>query len=72
MPAIRVDVWGGENSNDHVARYHLTFDGTMWQSKARQELESGFLVNLRVLGPGEGWGPNEDFDERETLAVGNS
>lgn len=72
MPAIRIDVWGGEGSCDHIARYHLSLAGPMWEAKARQELESGFLVNLRVLGSGEGWGPNEDFDERETLVVGHS
>lgn len=71
MPVIRIDIWGGENSNDHVARYHLNID-EMWKARAYQELLDGFLVNLRILGSDEGWGPNEDFDERETLVVGHS
>ena len=70
MPAIRIDVWDGEDFSEHVARYHLTFAGTMWEKKVRSELEGGFLVNLGVLDPGESWGSDEEFDKRETL-VGN-
>jgi len=63
---IRVDVWGGEHSQDHVARYHLepSPDAIDW-GRVEADLRGGFLVNIRMLGPGEGWGPDHDFDERQ-------
>jgi hypothetical protein len=61
---LRLDVWGGENSREHLARSHHGLDEEkLWQA-VRNELNGGFLVNLRMLGKGEGWGPNIDFDGR--------
>lgn len=69
---IRVDVWGGEGSSDHLARYHLALGDVGWEAITRDELRRGFLVNLRVLGVGEGWGQSEDFDERQPMVAGHS
>jgi hypothetical protein len=61
---LRLDVWGGERSMEHVSRsHHAEMDASVWQ-RVRNEVAAGYLVNLRGLGPGEGWGPNLDFDER--------
>jgi hypothetical protein len=64
---VRMDIWGGESSMDHVARMHFRLPAEA-QSLARltvSELRDGFLVNLRELtvadGPECGWAP---FDER--------
>jgi len=58
MP-ICVDVWGGEGSGDHVARYMLSEDEAL--QLARHELSEGFLVNLRTEAT---WGPAHNFDNR--------
>lgn len=57
---VVVDVWGGVNSQDHVARKVRQIDDAL--DLARRELAAGFLVNLRVGGPGVGFEP--DFDLR--------
>lgn len=72
MQTVRFDVWGGESSMDHVARAHYTIDDQAWRDRASTEMAGGFLVNLRVLGAGEGWGPNEDFDERTGSTAGHA
>lgn len=65
MKRLRVDIWGGDHSLDHVARWHAPLspsDG--WSARVAAELADGFLVNLRHLGPHEDWAPDEDFDSR--------
>ena len=57
---VVLDVWGGENSQEHVARFMLSWDLAVAQAEA--ELMSGYLVNLRAEW---GWGPEQDFDTRE-------
>lgn len=43
---IVLDVWGGEQSLDHVARFILD-DSEVAMKLGIIELEAGFLVNLR-------------------------
>ena len=69
---LRFDVWGGDCSCNHVARYHFDLDDPLWLERQRQELRAGFLVNLRMLGSGEGWGSNEDFDARSPMTAGRA
>lgn len=62
MPAVInvvVDVWGGENSGEHVARAMLSVPLAL--QMAEMELRAGYLVNLRGT---VGWGPEQDFDKR--------
>ncbi|MGA8172306.1 MAG: hypothetical protein WB816_15950 [Methylocystis sp.] len=68
---IRVDIWGGKNSCVHLARYHLA-DQPEAGALVMREARDGFLVNVRVLGPGEGWGPAENFDKRGPLVMGRA
>lgn len=56
---IILDVWGGPSSMDHVARFVLPMEDAL--SKAAEELEAGFLVNLRK---DASFGPNQSFDRR--------
>lgn len=56
---IIFDVWGGEYSQDHVARYIVSVDEAL--SLARHELQQGYLVNLRAE---LAWGPYQPFDHR--------
>lgn len=57
---IIVDVWGGERSMDHVARFMRPEDEAL--EIARRELRAGYLVNLRYEAA---FGPEEDFDDRK-------
>lgn len=56
---VVMDIWGGEGSMDHVARFIRNFDDAV--EMARAELRAGFLVNLRE---DVAWGEYKDFDER--------
>lgn len=56
---IVVDVWGGEGSQDHVARFMRDENGAL--EIARRELRAGYLINLRY---DAGFGPENDFDDR--------
>jgi hypothetical protein len=67
----RLDIWGGHHSMDHIARSHHSADEQQLWTLMQNEMSNGFLVNIRLLGPGEGWGPNEDFDTRKKLVVGH-
>jgi hypothetical protein len=58
---ICVDIWGGEGSQDHVARYMLPIDKAL--DLARSELADGFLVNLRTEAV---WGVVMNFDTRKS------
>lgn len=69
---LRLDVWGGACSCDHLARLHFSLGDPAWGARQMSELTAGFLVNVRVLGPGEGWGGCEDFDVRGSLVVGRA
>jgi len=69
---IRLDIWGGDNSMDHVARSHHAIDDPSWLIRQGDELRAGFLVNVRALAAGEGWGLCEDFDERKRLVMGRA
>lgn len=59
---IIVDVWGGERSLDHVARFIRDEDDAM--EIARRELRAGYLVNLRY---DAAFGPQSDFDDRKAV-----
>lgn len=61
MSATRIilDVWGGELSQDHVARFVRTVEDAL--DIAKDELAAGNLVNLRQDAV---WGDYADFDER--------
>lgn len=56
---IICDVWGGEASMDHVARFVLPTSEAL--QLARTELGNGWLVNLRA---DHAWGEYTNFDER--------
>ena len=56
---ICLDVWAGECSQDHVARYMLPVDEALQLSK--HELTQGNLVNLRAEAV---WGEADNFDDR--------
>lgn len=60
-PRIVMDVWGGEGSVDHVARYVRHFDDAIEIS--RDELRRGFLINMRS---DAAWGDYEEFDSRKS------
>lgn len=57
---IVLDIWGGEGSMDHVARY-IVPDAAEAMRIGVKELEAGFLVNLRR---DAAFGPEENFDDR--------
>ncbi len=59
MGSIVIDVWGGDNSSEHVARFHRPW--AMAIDLVKRELAAGFLVNMRVEAA---WGPEKDFDIR--------
>lgn len=56
---IIMDIWGGEDSQDHVARFIREVDDALELSKS--ELQQGYLVNLRA---DAAWGDYQDFDNR--------
>lgn len=56
---VVVDVWGGDGSGDHVARFMRPIDEAM--EITRRELAAGFLVNVRAEAA---WGIEADFDHR--------
>lgn len=61
---IVLDVWGGKQSMDHVARF-LPRYGEAWPL-ARRELAAGYLVNMRAE---VAWGSLTPFDTREGIAA---
>ncbi len=56
---VVLDVWGGEGSQDHLARYIEPLGDAL--ARAGQELQAGFLVNLRS---DPAWGLEQTFDNR--------
>lgn len=62
MTKIVMDVWGGDRSQDWVARFVRSVDDAFELS--RRELENGFLVNLRA---DAAWGNYEEFDARKKV-----
>ena len=54
-----MDVWGGEFSQEHVARFVRPVDECL--ELARAELAAGYLVNLRQDAE---WGNYEEEDTR--------
>lgn len=62
---IVLDVWGGDQSMDHVARY-LPSLNDCWPL-AEREIEAGYLVNLRAE---VAWGNITPFDSREQIQPG--
>lgn len=60
---IVLDIWGGENHMEHVARFIRNFDDAI--ELAYQELRNGYLVNLRA---DPDFGPAENFDSRQLLS----
>ncbi|TPL30200.1 hypothetical protein [Mesorhizobium sp. B2-4-7] len=56
---VVVDIWGGEGSCDHLARFIRSTDEAL--HIARHELAKGYLINLRADAE---WGPDHDFDLR--------
>lgn len=59
---VIVDVWGGEGSQDHVARFMRGMNDAL--EIAQRELMAGYLVNLRWDAD---FGPENDFDERTSV-----
>jgi hypothetical protein len=59
--SVVIDVWGGDSSQDHVARFVRPIDAAL--EIAARELAAGYLVNLRS---DIAWGPDKDFDSRRT------
>ena len=57
---IVVDIWGGESSMDHLARFLRPIEEAL--QLARNELMKGYLVNLRDE---VAWGKCEEFDDRQ-------
>ena len=57
---IVVDIWGGEGSGVHVARFLRSIDDAL--VIARTELAKGYLVNLRDE---VAWGSFKEFDARQ-------
>lgn len=57
---VVLDIWGGERSTEHVARFILSLDLAM--KAAEQELRAGYLVNMRA---DHAWGPKQTFDHRQ-------
>ena len=64
---IRIDIWAGPEHLEHVARTHLRFNSPMLLALLKQELKSGFLIDLRALEPGEN--DKDNFDLRETISA---
>jgi len=60
---IILDVWGGECSMEHVARYLPTI--TEAWTVAEAELRAGYLINLRAEAA---WGEIKTFDDRAGAA----
>jgi hypothetical protein len=69
--AIRLDIWTGEHSMDHVARVHLPLNSLDWERRVEAELKAGALVNLRLVF-GADWAPSQDFDHRTNLKAGTA
>ncbi len=59
---IVVDVWGGEGSQNHLARFLLPINEALIMT--RNELKMGNLVNLRKE---IAWGSYKNFDNRLTV-----
>ena len=57
---IVIDIWGGPESCDHLARFLRPLADAL--ELAKRELLAGFLVNLRDE---VAWGDYEEFDERK-------
>ena len=60
---IVVDVWGGDRSQDHVARLFRPWS-TSLMTMVKAELDKGFLVNLRAEASWGRTGPDGEFDNR--------
>ena len=56
---VILDIWVGENSSEHIARFILPLGEAL--EKAKKELTSGALVNLRRE---HLWGAFTSFDRR--------
>lgn len=65
---VVIDIWGGEGSQDHVARFLRPFDDATAQL-VRHELASGYLINLRQEAA---WGDAEEWDERRPGGLANA
>lgn len=61
---IVIDIWRGEQSQDHLARFIRDLDDAL--ELARAELHAGYLVNLRQEAA---WGDYADFDLRKSAVV---
>lgn len=59
MEKVVLDIWGGECSCDHVARFIRPADEAL--RMAATDLAKGYLVNLRAT---LAWGGVKEFDER--------
>lgn len=61
---VVVDIWGGENNMDHLARFLRPLEEAL--KIARNEVAKGYLVNLRSE---VAWGREQEFDNRRHLAA---
>ena len=60
MSKVIIDIWGGNNSMDHLARFLRPIEEALQIS--RNELMKGYLVNLRDEME---WGTYKEFDNRK-------
>jgi len=56
---VIVDVWGGRNSQDYIARFVREMDEAL--AIARREVDAGYLVNLRA---DAAFNTDDDWDGR--------
>jgi len=61
---IITDIWGGNRHQDHLARFVVPLYEAM--QIAREELDRGFLVNLRAEA---NWHTFTEFDKRRDNIV---
>lgn len=61
---VVLDIWGGECCGDHLARFIRPKAEAL--RLAAQELDLGFLVNLRTE---IAWGTFTEFDNRSAVSV---
>lgn len=59
MTIVRIDIWGGENSQIHEARYHCQMEESL--GLARAEIRAGFLVNMLLVDKAD---IGQEFDQR--------
>lgn len=62
MTKVVIDVWGGENCSDHLARFHRTMNAAL--KLALREIQAGYLVNMAQVENTDLKIDDFDFDKR--------